>query len=56
VAFHYFQRVTETRDDGEVRIISHRDSPHIDAPTGGLMPGCPASSDQYDVALEKLRA
>jgi len=53
VAFHYFQRVTETRDDGEVRIVHTVDSPHIDA-DGRLDAWPPGFFDQYDVALEKL--
>lgn len=52
VAFHYFQRVTETRA-GDERIVHTVDSPKIDS-DGRLDTWPPGFFDQYDVALEKL--
>lgn len=52
VGFHYFQRITETRDDVE-RIVHVVDSPRIDA-DGRLDAWPPGFFDQYDLALEKL--
>ncbi len=52
VAFHYFRRVTETRE-GEERIVHVVDSPRIDA-DGLLDTWPPGFFDQFDIALSKL--
>ncbi len=52
VGFHYFHRITETRE-GEERIVHIVDSPRIDA-DGRLHSWPPGFFDQYDIALEKL--
>lgn len=52
VGFHFFQRITETRE-GDERIVHTVDSPHIDA-DGRLDFWPPGFFDQYEVALEKL--
>jgi len=52
VAFHYFERTTETRG-GEERVVHVVNSPRIDA-DGRLNVWPEGFFDQYDVALEKL--
>lgn len=52
VGFHYFRRITETREREE-RIVHVVDSPRIDA-DGRLDAWPPGFFDQYDIALEKL--